>query len=271
MNFKIVYKDGTEVDMLDDLSVKALSFDVSSPVPIHYRDNVKGRSGAIRMGKDYDVRPIESDCILSAVDNLDYPLLLDVINEALFKDEEFYLVTDNQPYKRWKVEVDNSFTFDRIVNHGWFSIPFVVTDGMSESIGTSLDPRTFDAELWGFGQMLEVDEDDYIHTTNTFTLRNIGNVNIDPRKHPLTIKYKGASSNLKIKNVTTGVEWTYTGSSTTNDTIELRRVRAYKNGLSIIGSTNKKLITLATGDNNFEITGTSGSFEISFDTRFYYL
>jgi len=88
---------------------------------------------------------------------------------------------------------------------------------------------------------------------------------------PLKITFTGASSNLTITNQTTGDMWQYTGTTQAGDTITLDGVRSLKNGASIFGQTNRKLITLKSGWNDFAITGATGAFEISFDFRFYYL
>ncbi|PFY57870.1 phage tail protein, partial [Bacillus toyonensis] len=49
------------------------------------------------------------------------------------------------------------------------------------------------------------------------------------------------------------------------------QVRSTKNSLSIVRDTNKKVISLQTGINEFEIIGATGAFSISFDFRFQYL
>ncbi|PHG55535.1 phage tail protein, partial [Bacillus toyonensis] len=118
---------------------------------------------------------------------------------------------------------------------------------------------------------LECMQVDYTRTTSNFTINNKGAVEIDPRQMPLRIIFKGASENLKIKNKTTKEEWTYTGITTDKDTIVIDQVRSTKNSLSIVRDTNKKVISLQTGINEFEIIGAKGAFSISFDFRFQYL
>jgi hypothetical protein len=101
-----------------------------------------------------------------------------------------------------------------------------------------------------------------------FTLYNAGDVTIDPRNSPLVITYLGASDGLTIRNVTTGDEWTYEGATVAGDVIQLDGVRSTKNSVSIFRDTNHRLITLEPGANDFELAGTDGSFEITFDFRF---
>ncbi|MGJ9381536.1 phage tail family protein [Salipaludibacillus sp. CF4.18] len=275
-NLKIIYKDGSTVDMWKDLSTIVQGFDPSSPEPIIYTEEIQGRHGAIPMGKDYAPQSLPARCTMDARDFYDYSLLRNKIYKALNpfdakgRTEEFYIVSDSEPGKRWKVEVDSSFTPSRIANLGEFTIPFISFQTFSESIGTSLDPMTFDPELWQWGQGIPLDEVSYIHNTNEFVINNIGDVRVDPREHLSVIEFKGASSNLTIENLTTGDRWEYYGDTQETDTIRLERVKSKKNGLSIIGSTNKELISLAPGENNLKLSGTSGSFEVTFDFRFLY-
>ncbi|MGR5971193.1 hypothetical protein ACT7CX_00300 [Bacillus cereus] len=94
---------------------------------------------------------------------------------------------------------------------------------------------------------------------------------IDPKYIPLKIRYRGASKNLAIKNVTTGDVWSYTGESAIGNVIELNGVKSTKNGTSIFGNTNWGLIRIKPGWNDFILSGATGDFKIEFDFRFYYL
>ncbi len=87
---------------------------------------------------------------------------------------------------------------------------------------------------------------------------------------PLKITYKGASSKLSIKNRTTGDLWTFSGTSAAKEAIQISGVTAKKGNVSIFGQTNFGLITLEPGWNDFELSGTSGDFEVAFDFRFHY-
>lgn len=108
--------------------------------------------------------------------------------------------------------------------------------------------------------------------SSIFSFKNEGNQIIDPRKQKETvITFKGASTNLIIMNNTTGDVWKYNGSTTTDDIIHLKGVQAFKNGTSIFGQTNKKLLTIAVGNNEFTVSGASGDFELTISTRFYFL
>jgi hypothetical protein len=57
-NFKIVLQDGTTYDMAEDFSVLVRSFRISSPNPSRQTEQIDGRDGQIRLGKDYGPREI---------------------------------------------------------------------------------------------------------------------------------------------------------------------------------------------------------------------
>jgi hypothetical protein len=268
-NFKIVLADGTTYDMATDFSVLVRSFRISSPNPILYTEKIDGRDGLVRLGKDYGERTITAVCSFFAVDSEDFSLLRDNLSTVLFHREPFYIIQNAQPFKRWLVEVSSGYTPDRIGMYGEFTLEFVSVSTYAESVGTTLDPMTFDSELWGVGMGLTGDDVSYSHTTTTFSIFNAGEVTIDPRFLPLKITFFGTSSNLSIKNITTGDEWIYTG-TTAEQTVKLDGVKVTKSNVSIFGDTNRKLITLKPGWNDFVITGASGAFTISFDFRFYY-
>src|SRR5690606_1942383 len=202
---------------------------------------------------------------------LDYALARDEVFRIFDSKQPFYLLPDESPGKRILVKYDSPYSMARVADIGEFSLTFVSNDAYFESIGTTLDPKTFDAEVWQVGQGLTVDETKYTHTTKTFRIYNPGDVTIDPRKYPLLIEYKGESTNLSIENTTTGDMWSYNEDTVANDIITLNGIRSFKNDVSIFGDSNRKLITIAPGWNDFVIDGNIGNFEIKFNFRFYYI
>ncbi|MED1407766.1 phage tail family protein, partial [Bacillus mycoides] len=183
----------------------------------------------------------------------------------------FYIIDKRNSGKQWLVKCGSDYEIDQQRIYGFFDIQFISSSPFAESIGTTLDPLSIDSSIWQVGQGLTTEDLGYVHTTPSFRIYNAGVIPIDPRRMPLLITFKGASTNLKIRNKTTGDEWSYTGTTTANDTIRLDRVRSTKNSLSIFRDTNRKLISIESGWNDFEITGATSPFSISFDFRFYYL
>ncbi|MDQ1003961.1 phage-related protein [Neobacillus niacini] len=271
MNLTVIRKDGTIYD-LSNLGIKTLDFIVSSPEYRTQYEEIDGADGVIDLGTTIGARILTGKFQFTAHDLLDYPLLRNEIFRIFSSKESFYLIDERESGKRWEVKCNTVFKPEQILHYGFFDLDFICGKGYAESIGTTLDPLTFDSELWQTGQGLTLDETMYTHSTSTFQIYNAADgVTIDPRTIPLTIAFQGASTNLKIKNVTNGDEWAYTGTSNIGDEIKLDGIRSTKNGLTIFRNTNHKIITLAPGYNDFQLTGTSGSFTISFAFRFYTL
>jgi hypothetical protein len=269
-NLKLWDAYGNLID-LTRYSLFGLRLIIPSPSYTSTTESVYGRSGVVNLGKDLQPRNIMAVFRVESVDYSDSLLLRDELYNLFSAGNTFYIGEDKQPGKRWLVECTEQWTPER-VNHRTMTteIPLICNSGLAESIGTTQDPFTFDAELWQFGQDLTAEELVYTHTGTIFDIYNAG-VRIDPRYMDLVIEYTGASNNLNIKNETTGDLWTYNGASNSGDTIKLDGVRSEKNGLTILRDTNKKLISLNHGWNGFRLTGTSGSFQIKFTFRFHFL
>jgi phage-related protein len=261
--------DGTIIET-EEYGIKLLTHSISSPSPRVVSEEIEGRDGYIEIDTTYDGRKIRASFFMYAFDKYDYPLLRNEVFRIFATKELFYFHEPNQK-RRWLVRA-SGFDIERFSPRGGtFEIEFSSPSPYAESIGTTLDPFTFDAELWQIGQGLEADNLKYVHNTTSFKIFNAGDITVDPRIYPLKITYTGASTNLTITNQTTGDIWQYTGTSQAGDMITLDGIRSIKNGLSIFRDTNRKLITIVPGWNDFTITGASGSFTISFDFRFYYL
>lgn len=264
MNTIIERLDGTIYDF-DELGITTRDFVVSSLSPRHSFEVIQGRHGAVDLGTDYDVRNINASFYAKAEDSDDYARLRNELFRMLRTDGAFYVKESRNPEKRWIVKTASSFTPDQNGLYGFFDVDFIAVNPFAESIVTTLDPSVTAAQITGVGSR----EIKYKHTTPAFEILNDGDVAINPRALPLVITFKGASTNVKLTNLTTGDVWQFTGTTTVSDTVKLDGIRATKNGLSIFRNTNRKLITLAPGWNDFEITGASGSFEITFDFRYY--
>jgi hypothetical protein len=267
-----LYDDsGNGID-LKQYGLKCLSFIPESLSPNFETDNIENVDRSIILGTTINPRKLYAKFLFQAADHVDYQLLRDDIFRLFNPKKDLYIIDLRQRGKRWKARNSSVFKPEYITaSTGKFELEFLANEVYSESLGTTLDPLTFDAELWQIGQGLSDEDKTYIQTATSFSIFNAGDITLDPRKQPLVIKYKGTSNNLQIKNKTTGETWSYTGATASADTLEINGTRSLKNGASVFGDTNHQLITLAQGWNDFELTGTSGSFSISFDFRFYYV
>lgn len=270
-NFKIQYRDGSVIDLQEDKNWWVSSFRILSPTPDHETEKIDGRHGSLYLETTLQERKMHSKIMIEPVDIIDFDLTRDELFRVFNPLNKFYIIRDLQPNKRLEVSVDGDFDVDYLsLEDGEFEIDFVIHSTFLESIGNTLNPLTTDSNLWQVGQGLIGDDMIYVHSTNTFKIFNAGDIEVDPRVFPLVIKFKGPSTNLIIRNKTTGDVWSYTGQTQATDVIEINQIRSLKNGTSIFKDTNKKLISIAPGWNDFEITGATSPFEISFDFRFYY-
>ncbi|MGD6781321.1 phage tail family protein [Sutcliffiella horikoshii] len=269
-DFKVQRIGNTPVSV-SDWGIFVHTFQIDSPFASSDSENLPGRHGSIGLGSTLRKRTMRAECTMVAQDHYDYELLRNEIFKLFRADKPFYIIRDAEPGKRWLINEMSLYAPTREQKRGKFTLEFISYSPFSHSIGTTQDPLTFESELWQFGQGLLLDDMIYNHTSTNFQIYNAGNETVNPRDMDLIIEYTGASNNLSIKNITTGDEWIYTGSSNAGDSIKLEGIQSTKNNLSILRNTNKKLISLDTGWNDFILTGTSGSFEIKFDFRFYYL
>ncbi len=272
MNTIVKRLDGTIYD-LAAIGITTRDFNPSSPSYEHSTEKIEGRNGVINTSTTHGARTINCSFYLKAHDLEDYALFRDEVFHIFRSEEPFYIIDSRNPGKQWLVKGNNSFNVEQKRVYGFFEIEFVAFYPFAESVGTTQDNFTTDSELWQFGQGLLVDEESqqYTFTTSSFRVYNAGNVAVNPKEVPLLIMFTGASSALKIKNVTTNEEWVYTGTTVNGDIIKLDGVKSLKNNTSIFKDTNYQLITIKQGWNEFEITGASGAFSISFAFRYYYL
>ncbi|GAB6483386.1 phage tail family protein [Bacillus cereus] len=273
---KIIKENGEEFVIASNNDMEVLNFLPPSPFYNVQYEKLDGRHGQIEVGGSFDARDnIRAQILFYSRDIWDFYLFRNEIFKLFASQDPFYIITNREPGKRWKVRVASAYEIEpkAFGQYGEFNIVFKSASSFCESIGTTMDPMTFDSNLWQIGQGLIAEDIKYHHNTTSFRIYNAGDVLIDPKCMPLKIKYKGKSNNLSIKNNTTGDFWNYTGVTTTlNDVITLDGVRAYRNVLgSIFKNTNWGLITLKPGWNDFVLTGTTGAFEVEFDFRFYYL
>lgn len=248
---------------LDDYGLLGLRLNIPSPSYVVSKESIPGRGGVITLGRDLQPRPLTAEFKITSVDYEGSLVVRDEVYSLFSKGNTFYIGEEKQSAKRWLVECTEEWTPDRINTRTFITtIPLLADSGCAETVDTTL--------TMNFAQISNSPEIKYKYSTTAFEIFNDG-IKVDPRYMSLVISYKGSSTNLKIKNLTTNEEWSYTGTTGNNDSIVLDGIRSTKNGLSILRDTNKKLITLTSGWNEFQLTGASGSFEISFDFRFYSL
>lgn len=251
MLIKIWDKNNNEIN-LENYGLTGLALIPESPSFTVDTEQIPGMDGVIKLGKQLNPRNLKARFLSRSFDYVDSLVKLDEIYNLLNGDDPFYVAETNQPYKRWLVESTDPWTPERYNPTTMeITLNLICYKGRAESIGTTTMASAFEY------MDLPVTYTDYqdIYATK-FKVYNPGAL-IDPRNinHYLKITYKGNSENLRIRNLTTGDEWAYNGISNPEDVIVLEGIRSTKNGLSIFRQTNKRLITLAHGWNEFEIEG----------------
>src|SRR5699024_10010538 len=108
-------------------------------------------------------------------------------------------------------------------------------------------------------------------TVNTFTVYNAGNVTIEPESMYISLSFYYCSipnGKMTVKNLTTG------DTLIINSTENRKHIRQYGMVFTIgavnrFRDTNRRFISLAPGDNRFEITGATFD-EARIDFKYYY-
>lgn len=242
-------KDGEKYN-LSSLNSFGLKLHIPSPSYTTETETVDGGSGVIVLEKKLNPRELVAEIYSKTGSYEDTLNLRDDLYAILNNGDPIYIGDTRTKGKRWFVH-PNGWTPEHINGRTMkFDVPLLAPTGTAETVNV-ISRKV---------------------TSSEFTFRNDGTVSINPRTQDETeIIFKGASNNLSIKNLTTGDKWRYTGSTTDSDTIKLKGVRSFRNDQSIFGATNKKLITFAPGNNQFEISGNTGAFELIIRTRFYFL
>jgi hypothetical protein len=241
-------KNGQQID-LDSLGLLGLKLGIPSPSYDVETESIEGMDGEVEIDLKLKPRNLTAFFWSKARDYEDSLYKRNEIYGLLGNGKEYYVEESKNTGKRWKVRVgdwDPNRLNSRIQE---IEIPLIAKSGVSET--ATVQTRTF--------------------TSLLFRFKNEGNRAINMRNQNETeIMFSGASTGLTITNKTTGEQWKYNGNTTANDVLLLKGVRSLKNGSSIFGSTNKKLIGFAPGWNDFEITGAT-DFTIEIRTRFYFL
>ncbi|OKL36988.1 phage tail domain-containing protein [Domibacillus mangrovi] len=268
-NLIIERQNGERYDLYDKGIVTKL-FQIESPSPRHVREELDGMDGFLEGETLYEGRSMRGEFFMVAKDTFDRAR-----NEIfrLFSSREAFFITKmSEPYKRWSVKTDSPYVINQRAVMGDFSIEFTSASPFAQSPGTTLNWPEME-HYYGIGEG-KIDAFDppiqYEFNTSSFFVFNDSDETVDPRSMELRIKLQGTLNNPIIKNVTTNDEWQWSGSASAEEVILLDGIQSLKNGQSIFNNTNKKLISLAPGWNEFSITG-AADFLISFDFRFYYL
>jgi len=263
--------NGTRLDVAD-YNLKRLYHYIPSANIEHNSVAIDGRSDIILNSK-INNRTISVDFVYLSQDIFDFYLLRDEVNSLFLREESYYIIFKNEPHKRWLVKAANGYNLQPNQRLESFTIEFIALNLYAESVATTQSLKEWDIDVWAWNGSINWDEDlQYTFNSNNFTVKNLGNAIINPRQSPLRIIVVGTfDDTVNIRNTTTGDFYSFTHGVNINNgnRLVLDGIRTVFDEISFFRRTNKKLITLAPGDNVFEVTG--GQVEsISFDFRFLY-
>lgn len=257
--------------MKEILGVECIEFERKAPaLNVEYQE-FSGSNGSREVNSSFKSFIIEVKLFMEFKNMYDYQLKETELYAFLFDDNNYYIVTDREPGKRYLVRPNSVDLEDLGIRYATYSVAFNVFRGCSESLSTTLSEFSLDDE-WQFSQNLESADYEYEFGISRFQVFNAGDFTIDPREHDLKITLKGESlGNAAIFNRTTGERFIYYPSFSNNlgQTLSLNRVYPKLNGVNCGIDTNLELITLAPGINEIEIQNVA-NVKSSWDFRYLY-
>ena len=301
MDVEIVKSNGQKFRLSDYGVVQ--DFVVNSIDRSVTRESVDGRKGSVDYGTNIGDRSISVPMIFKASDLHDYAHLRDELFGILDDDEPFYIRemrrkeylqyefvdfgqsptwsngVENEYVngKQYKVRLDSNISPEQWDDkpNGDITIEFV-TSGLpyAETTYTTLELHdsgyAHSAEKYGLVDNIDDEKVKYRFTESNFTVYNAGNVTVEPESMELVIQISNASTTgtLSLKNITTGEEFRLTKNLSERH-ISLRGMNILDGTVNTFRDSNRKLISLVPGDNQFEITGATFS-QVWFEFRFLY-
>lgn len=261
MDVMITHLNG-DTYTLDSLGVVARDFVVSSVPLIPQYGQSDGRHGTTDHGATYGTRTIGVPFYFKADDLHDFAHARDRLFGAIGGTSSFYVS---------EIRRDTFQTGEQLLvggNRYKVRLSNVVSLEQTGLIG--MGELTFETTELPFA---ETYVSNHKYTTLTFRLVNEGNVEIHPYQQDLRITIKnvvGSTSFLQLRNVTNGTIFRVNEAVVAGKTIVIDGAEVTSNGLQYLRMTNRGVIELDAGWNDFEITGaTSAEVDVAFP--YYYL
>lgn len=265
----IQFLDGTEID-LNNYNCRCLRPHIPSLSPNHETE-ILDTGRQVIVDTTFTNRSINPIMLLKPRDIHDFYLLRDDLHALFIRQEEFYIIFKRVPYIKWLVKLASPLNLTPSNRMQEFTLDFITLNRYGESIADTSTIKEWNVDKWGWNRSIDWDEDlQYTFNESNFIVKNLGNVEIDPRESDLKIVVKGEFLNgIIITNERTNDIYQYYGPIFTADTLTLDGIRTFKNEESDFNNTNHKLLTLAPGENPIMIEG--GTLEsIAFSFRFLY-
>lgn len=260
------------------VGVTPLDFLVSAIEKERYIETVNGIPGNVNYGFDYKEREVTLNFWLRHYHGEhDQKLLKSELYAMLDSQPYFYVSDDRLPTRVLKLAVDEPYLPDRINGSNIstlefkcqiIGLPFWQTKYTTQEI--EISGYSAIEGKYGLADGINVDYPNYTFDTKVIYVWNGGNVTIDPRNMPLSIKVNNINSNgnFTIVNDTTGEQFIYKkpiGSTVLN----LKSTKVLISTYNYLRDTNRKFISLKPGLNKLRFL--NGEFDnVKIDFPFYY-
>lgn len=263
-------EDGSQTEVGQLKGCHFLDLEISSPQPTTTYQQMEGADGSKDMGTTYGPRTLSASFLIEGDDVFSFQQLQREVWLLFLSREAYYVRCSDNPGMRWLVHA-KPFEYSVLdMLNKTFTVELEAFQGFAESVGTTLDPFTFDSELWQNGQGLLGEDFQYQFSKNKFSVYNAGDLLVDPREHELLITIEGQSEGAtRIHNKTTGDVFVYKPVLLGTDVLTIDGPYPKINGLHCGRSTDHGLIRLAPGWNDIEIHNAIG-LQVSFLFRFLY-
>lgn len=260
------------------VGVLPLDFLVSAIEKERYIENINGIPGNINYGFDYKDREVSLNFWLRHYHGEhDQKLLKSELYAMLDSQPYFYVSDDKLPTRVLKLAIDEPYLPERIngsnistleIKCQIIGLPFWQTKYTAQKIEAS--GYTAIEEKYGLADGINVDYPNYTFTTKTINVWNGGNVTIDPRNMPLSIKVNSLTSegNFTIFNETTNETFIFK-KKIPPTALNIQGTKVLLGKYNYLRDSNRKFISLKPGLNKLKFM--NGEFDnIRIDFSFYY-
>lgn len=266
--------DGNKIiNVTDKEGLEFISYEIPTVNPKNEKIEIKGTDGYMPSVINFDSFPLNLTFRYTGYDSIDVNLYTQSIRSIFNRRNPYYIVHSKLPGLKYAVDTAQ-ISFEReTIRHYKINVEFNCYKGFSESVNTTDDEFLFDSN-WMFDNGLPLDfTPKYQHETNQFTIWNGSTDTIDPRNihHQLQILLNvNATNGFELVNYTTGDVFKYNKSISSNIDFVLSGIHAYRDQNKVGIDTNRGVITLAPGKNEFKIKGDVSSQKVLFKFPFIY-
>lgn len=266
--------DGNKIiNVTDKEGLEFISYEIPIVNPKNEKIEIKGTDGYMPSVINFDSFPLNLTFRYTGYDSIDVNLYTQSIRSIFNRRNPYYIVHSKLPGLKYAVDTAQ-ISFEReTIRHYKINVEFNCYKGFSESVNTTDDEFLFESN-WMFDNGIPLDfTPKYQHETNQFTIWNGSTDIIDSRNihHQLQILLNvNATNGFELVNYTTGDVFKYNKSISSNIDFVLSGIHAYRDQNKVGIDTNRGVITLAPGKNEFKIKGDVTSQKVLFKFPFIY-